>query len=277
MVPVIKDKPKIIKIIKKKTVVIECVVISKFEPKCAWFKETNKIEESSRHKVEIQQVKEGEFAVKLEISQVVEEDKGSYKLIAKNEKGEAVSQTVELTDLPEGEEKSSIKPKIVKHLKDETFEETRSIDITVKLEKIDKKCTVKWFKNSTLINETTTIKQTFDGKIANLRISKAKAAEHTATYKCVIQNEYGQDESSANITITKVEEKKKEEEEEEKEEETKEEEVKEEVKEDKKEEAKQKKKEESKKEIKEEEKETAEQKQLAKDKKVKHTKYYCLI
>jgi hypothetical protein len=42
--------------------------------------------------------------VKLEIESVTQADKGSYKLVAKNEKGEAASQTVEVTEIPEEEE-----------------------------------------------------------------------------------------------------------------------------------------------------------------------------
>lgn len=222
------------------------MVVSKFEPKCTWFKETNKVDESSRHKVEVQQVKEGEFAVKLEISQVVEQDKGSYKLVAKNEKGEAISQIVELTELPVDDDKPAQKPKIVKQLKDEEYEETRTIELIVRLEHTDKKCTVKWFKNTTVINETTTIKQTFDGKTAQLRILKAKS-DHTATYKCVIINAAGQDESSAKITVKKVEEKKKKEEEEEEEEKEEEKIIEEETAEEIKEKVKDKKQEKSKK------------------------------
>lgn len=145
VVPVIKDRPKILKIIKKKTVVIECVVVSKFAPKCTWFKENNEVTESERHHVEIKQVKENEFAVQLEISQINETDKGSYQVVAKNEKGEAVSQVVELKDIPEPEddEKPPV-PEIQKHLKDETIEETRSLDLTVQLKKTCKKTKVVW-------------------------------------------------------------------------------------------------------------------------------------
>lgn len=42
--------------------------------------------------------------MKLEIESVTVTDKGSYKLVAKNEKGEATSQTVEVTEIPEEEE-----------------------------------------------------------------------------------------------------------------------------------------------------------------------------
>lgn len=43
-----------------------------------------------------------------------QQDKGSYKLVAKNEKGEATSQLVEITEIPE--EKGD-KPYIIKHFR----------------------------------------------------------------------------------------------------------------------------------------------------------------
>lgn len=49
--------------------------------------------------------------MKLEINQCVQSDKGSYKLVAKNEKGEAASQTVEVTEIPEEEKPKEEKPK----------------------------------------------------------------------------------------------------------------------------------------------------------------------
>lgn len=50
----------------------------------------------------------------MEISNVSQVDKGSYKLVAKNEKGEATSQQVEITEIPEEKGEG---PKIVKHLR----------------------------------------------------------------------------------------------------------------------------------------------------------------
>ena len=51
--------------------------------------------------------------MKLEIEQVSTADKGVYKLVARNEKGEATSQVVEVTEIMEEGEK----PKIVSGLK----------------------------------------------------------------------------------------------------------------------------------------------------------------
>jgi len=118
VIPVIREKPKIIKVVKKKTVIVEVHVQSKFEPKCTWFKESEAVKEDSRHTVKVTQVKDGEYAVQLEIEKCSKEDKGTYKLVAKNDKGEATSQTIELKDIPEEEEKSKgEKPKISKGLK----------------------------------------------------------------------------------------------------------------------------------------------------------------
>lgn len=54
----IKEKPKVVKIVKKKTVIVECHVLSKFTPECTWFKETQAVREDTRHKLHVEQVKE---------------------------------------------------------------------------------------------------------------------------------------------------------------------------------------------------------------------------
>lgn len=216
IVPVIKDKPKIIKIVKKRTVVIECIVCSKFEPKCTWFKEEKAIKETTRHAVQVEQVKDGEYAVKLEIKEVKETDKGSYKLVAKNDKGEATSQVVELTEIPSDDEKKS-KPVISKKLTDQTIEEGRSFDLIISLKETDKSVKIVWYKNSVTIRESSEVTTSFDGQIARLSVTKSRE-EHTATYRVVVSNSLGQDESSAKITVKGSEdkEKKKKEEEEKK-------------------------------------------------------------
>lgn len=58
VIPVIKEKPKVVKIVKKRTVIVECHVLSKFTPECTWFKETNAVKADNRHKVHVEQVKE---------------------------------------------------------------------------------------------------------------------------------------------------------------------------------------------------------------------------
>lgn len=54
---------------------------------------------------------QGEYKIQLEIQQASREDKGSYKVVAKNEKGEVTSQIVEITDVPSDEEEEKPKQK----------------------------------------------------------------------------------------------------------------------------------------------------------------------
>lgn len=191
--------------------VIECTVASKFEPKCTWYKETNEVRESSRHMYVVEKTKEGEFAVKLEINEVEETDKGAYKLVASNEKGEAVSQIVHLVDIPEEEAKPT-KPEISRKLNDQKVTESKSFELVVSLKQTDRKCKIEWYKGSTIVKETKDITTSFDGSTARLSFSSARV-EHSSTYKVVIFNEAGKDESSCKIVVEKKEEKKKEEEE----------------------------------------------------------------
>lgn len=117
----IKEKPKVVKIVKKKTVIVECHVLSKFAPQCTWFKESAAVKEDSRHKYHVEQVKDGEFAVKLEIEDVSKIDRGSYKLVAKNEKGEAVSQVVEVTEIPDDGDRPAIATGLKTVVSSQTF------------------------------------------------------------------------------------------------------------------------------------------------------------
>lgn len=72
-----------------------------------------------------------------------------------------------------------------------------------------KTCEVVWYKNATVVSDSSEMKTSFDGTTAKLTISKTKTT-HSATYKVVFKNEFGQDESSAVLKVTekkKVEEK----------------------------------------------------------------------
>lgn len=164
----------------------------------------------------MEKTKEGEFSVKLEINEVEESDKGSYKLVASNEKGEAVSQVVNLVDIPE-EERKSTAPKISKKLIDQTVTESSTFELLISLQQSDKKCKIEWYKNASLIKETKDITKTFDGTTARLTFSSAKL-EHTSKYKVIVSNEAGKDESSCSITVEKEDKMKKKKEKEKKEE-----------------------------------------------------------
>lgn len=198
IVPIIKDKPKIIKIIKKKTAIIECTVASKFEPKCNWFKETRQITIDNRHSCRIEKVKEGEFTVKLEINNVEQTDIGSYKLVASNERGEAQSQTVELTDLQVAD-----KPVISKHLKSKySVKENKNITLEIEIKTSDKSCKVNWTKDDVVLRN---VRSEFDGKISKLFITKSSKTSG-GRYRVIVSNENGSDESSTEVLVEEVEE-----------------------------------------------------------------------
>lgn len=137
-------------------------------------------------------------------------------MIAKNEKGEAISQVVELIDIPE-EERKVVKPQIVKQLRNQTLQESSALELIAAIKESDKKAKVVWYKNQTVIDEKSAreINTSWDGTTAKLNISRT-SIQHTATYRVVISNEAGGDESTSKVEVKKKEEKKKKEEEEEK-------------------------------------------------------------
>ncbi|UYV65937.1 unc-22 [Cordylochernes scorpioides] len=94
VVPVVKEKPRIIKKEINKAIVIEVKVTSVKEPKCVWLRQDTSIKEDSRHVVQTTKVTKGEYSVQLKIEKPTADEKGSYKLVVKNEKGEATSTEV---------------------------------------------------------------------------------------------------------------------------------------------------------------------------------------
>lgn len=71
-------------------------VASNAKPQCQFYKETTVVREDSRRSVRIDQVSKGLYQVALTIEQATSSDKGRYKLVAKNEKGEVTSETIEV-------------------------------------------------------------------------------------------------------------------------------------------------------------------------------------
>lgn len=126
--------------------------------------------------------------------------------MASNEKGEAVSQVVNLIEIPEEDRKPS-RPEISKKLVDQKVTESKTFELLISLTQSDRKCKVEWYKGNTLLRETKDITTTFDGTIARLTFSCAKS-EHTSNYKVIVINEVGKDESSCKVTVEKKDKKK---------------------------------------------------------------------
>lgn len=64
----------------------------------------------------------------------------------------------------------------------------------------DQSCRCTWYKNSTVIRDSSEITTSFDGTNARLFIKKV-STKYVANYRVVIRNEFGEDESSADLTI----------------------------------------------------------------------------
>lgn len=202
--PVIKERPKVIRREHQKTIIIECTVQSANKPDVVWYKENSMVREDTRHQVHIKQVSQGEFAIALEIEAPDVKDKGVYKLMAKNTKGESTSQTVNVEVEGQKEEKKKEepkgeKPKLTSKLERLEIEQGKSGSLVIRIES-KTKCTVVWYHNKTVIRETTKIKSTFDGSTAELRISEA-TKEMSGSYSVEIKNEFGSVESSTEVVV----------------------------------------------------------------------------
>merc|ERR1712107_24528 len=100
--PVIRDRPIIKKVEKKKSVVLQCAVQGSQDIDVQWFKEGQPISTETGERFTIEkkrsEVREGETIVQLEIQDTDATDQGSYQLVAKSETGETQSQTVTLQE-----------------------------------------------------------------------------------------------------------------------------------------------------------------------------------
>lgn len=204
MAPVIKERPKVIRREHQKTIIIECTVQSANKPDVVWYRENNMVREDTRHQVHIKQVSQGEFAIALEIEAPDVKDKGVYKLMAKNTKGESTSQTV-IVEVDQKEEKKTPeppkgeKPKIIGKLQRVEIEQGKSETLSIRIES-KTKCTVIWYRNKTVLRESTKIKTTFDGTVAQLRILEA-TTDMSGSYTVEVKNEFGVEEHSVEVAI----------------------------------------------------------------------------
>lgn len=135
VIPVIKERPRIKKIIKKREVIIECrvaVTIGEANlPKCEWTHNGKRISKtSSRHVSNVQEISQTvissgtkEFVSQLLIKNVTKEDVGKYQMFAKNLKGEAFSQEVNLNNIEDEEEEEEAPPQKKKKEEEKRKEE----------------------------------------------------------------------------------------------------------------------------------------------------------
>ena len=105
IVPVISQRPRLVRLERQRKIVIECAVKSSNAPKVTWIRESTTVREDSRHRQIVKEERKGEYMIQLEIEEPTEGDKGAYKMRAVNEKGEVTSEVIRLTEIFEDEEK----------------------------------------------------------------------------------------------------------------------------------------------------------------------------
>lgn len=195
----IKEKPKLVTNIKKRTASIECSVASRFKPECVWMKETTVIKETHRHMIKIEETREGEFSVKLNIVGLSEADFGAYKLVAKNDKGQATSQVIEIKDIV-FEKPPATKPIIDAKFKDVEVDEGGDLTLAAGLAQPDRHFKVYWMKNKTILKASETVIQEFTGRMAKL-VVKNVTVEDAGSYKVSISNDTQSDECECKVKV----------------------------------------------------------------------------
>ena len=98
--PVVRERPIVKKVEKKKSVVLQCAVQGTQDIDVQWFKEGHQISarEGGRYSIEKKksEIRDGETIIQLQIEDTEVTDQGSYQLVARSETGETQSQTVTL-------------------------------------------------------------------------------------------------------------------------------------------------------------------------------------
>merc|ERR1712029_137940 len=100
--PVVRERPMVKKVEKKKSVVLQCAVQGTQDIDVKWYKEGHQIsaKEGSRYSIEKKksEIRDGETIVQLQIEDTEIIDQGAYQLVARSETGETQSQTVTLQE-----------------------------------------------------------------------------------------------------------------------------------------------------------------------------------
>merc|ERR1712180_121000 len=127
--PIIRERPIVKKVEKKKSVVLQCAVQGSQDIDVQWFKEGQAIDTQQERKFSVQKKKsetrDNETIVQLEIKDTEATDQGTYKLVAKSESGETQSQAVQLQE-------EQVKMEVKEAAAEATQEESKSEESIVK-------------------------------------------------------------------------------------------------------------------------------------------------
>lgn len=117
IIPVIKEKPKVVKIIKKRTVIVECKVLSKFAPECTWFKDSSAVAKDVRHKTHVEQVRDVSIWQRLKETVALEQFSRRVSLLSSWRSPSAPKLTKALTNCSPRTKKAKPPPKRSRSLK----------------------------------------------------------------------------------------------------------------------------------------------------------------
>uniref|UniRef100_A0A0N5CB57 Muscle M-line assembly protein unc-89 n=1 Tax=Strongyloides papillosus TaxID=174720 RepID=A0A0N5CB57_STREA len=196
MAPMFIKKMKDVKANKGQQAIFECVVPNTKGIVCKWLKDGKEVELIARIRVISQVIEEGKLE-QLIIDDCLPDDGGEYVCVIENEGGsDKCVAKLEVVD-------TRVKPQFISQLQDQeckwkedaTFECTVTGDIT---------SSCKWYKDEVLIEKNDHYSITSDGDGSQkLVISSTKLAD-SGTYKCVIEEETGNIETSAKLKVKTI-------------------------------------------------------------------------
>lgn len=185
--PAIKLSLSDVEVMEGASAVLEAKITGFPKPKVTWYRETEIIESSERHKF----LYEDFESYALMIKNVKKEEAGKYHIKAVNELGQAETSGKLIVNSP---------PKFKKQLRDQSImtDETLKIDVEIQA---SPEPDVKWYKDGRQLKEGERIKYKHEsGEIYQLLVEKVNT-EDSGTYSCIATNELGQQSSSSAVTV----------------------------------------------------------------------------
>jgi hypothetical protein len=190
--PTFSQRPKTKSVDEGTDVELECRLVAVPEPDVTWFHNGKRIKPSDRIAL-LGQSDVHMYCSIIQIKDVQMADEGTYDIIARNREGEAVSHVV-LNVKVKGAKKAP--PQVEQPLKNATVQIGNSVTLTAKVTGIPTPI-VKWYRNGVEIQTNVT---TDERGVSKLTIA-AVQPEDDGDYMLNAENEHGQVQTSANLTV----------------------------------------------------------------------------
>ena len=199
VIPIFVEPLKILEVMENKDVYLKFKILSKPKPDIELELNGKKIT-LDQLETRFESITEDSYLLTIKISNVQEVDKGEYKIIARNERGDAQTSF----DLIVTKEKEKdVQPKFIKTFDNQTVIEDQDLLLRIKILGTPKP-TVTWFRNGKKLKESKRIKQNvIEEDVYELIIEKCLFDKDTGVYKVVIENKAGVCSHSATVDIIK--------------------------------------------------------------------------